>query len=309
MLNRNLAPIALFTYNRLSHVKQAIESLQSNDLSKQSELFIFSDGGKNEKDQERVDEVRQYLQRISEFKKIKIIEKEKNQGLAASVISGISEILGKFNKVIVLEDDLVTSPYFLKFMNDALDFYEMESDVISISGYMYPVANKKLPETFLIKGADCWGWATWKRGWDLFNPNGSELLDELIEKKLTKKFDLDGAYEYTKMLENQIAGKNNSWAIRWHASAFLKDKLTLYPSETLVKNIGHDGSGTHCDNSLEYDQKICDHEIKLEKIIIEESLAARESIKLFFRPKLSFFAKVKKKVRKKISKIKAKRKC
>lgn len=113
-----------------------------------------------------------------------------------------------------------------------------------------------MPETFFLRGADCWGWATWKRGWNLFNANGLQLLQQLQEKKLEKEFDLDGCYDYTKMLQDQIDGKNNSWAIRWRASAFLADKLTLYPSKSLVHNIGFDNSGTHCGFSDNYDQEI-----------------------------------------------------
>ena len=179
-----IAPTALFVYNRLEHTKRVIEALQKNVLASESDLIIFSDGPKHEKDVKKIDEVRKYLKTIDGFKSIEIFEKENNLGLSNSIISGVTEVVNRYGKIIVLEDDLVVSPYFLEFMNNALVKYENEEKVISIHGYIYPIKNK-LPETFFIKGADCWGWATWKRGWDLFEPNGQKLLDELLNKNLT----------------------------------------------------------------------------------------------------------------------------
>ena len=144
----------------------------------------------------------------------------------------------------MLEDDLLTSPYFLDFMNEGLSIYEEDEKVISIHGYVYPIS-EKLPETFFLRGADCWGWATWKRGWDLFEPDGGLLLNKLEESKQTEEFDFNRSYPYTQMLKDQINGKTNSWAVRWYASAFLQNKYTLYPGKSLVSNIGGDGSGTN----------------------------------------------------------------
>ena len=222
----NLAPIVLFVYNRPWHTKQTVKALQNNDLANKSKLYIFSDAAKNDAEVENVEKVREYIKTIDGFKHITIVEREKNCGLANSIISGVTEIVNSYGKIIVLEDDLVTSKYFLSFMNGALEFYKDESKVISIHGYIYPIKSD-LPETFFIKGADCWGWATWKRGWDIFEADGKKLLDELKDKNLEKKFDINGSYAYTRMLSGQVARRNNSWAIRWYASAFLKDKLTL----------------------------------------------------------------------------------
>ncbi len=194
----------------------------------------------------RVKEVREYIRTITGFKSLRIVERETNLGLATSIISGVTEVVNQYGRIIVLEDDMVTSPFFLRYMNDALDLYENEEKVVSIHGYVYPIQG--LQETFFIKGADCWGWATWKRGWDLFDADGEKLLNELKKAGLLKRFDFDGAYPYTKMLRDQIEGKNNSWAIRWYASALLHDKLTLYPGKSLVHNIGTDASGTHRDD-------------------------------------------------------------
>ena len=162
-------------------------------------------------------------------------------------MDGVSEVIKKYGIIIVLEDDIITSRYFLKYLNQGLNLYENEYDVISIHAWAYPV-KKILPETYFLKGADCQGWATWKRGWELFEPDGQKLLNEIEAKNLIKEFDFSGSYPYTQMLKDQIAGKNSSWAIRWYASAFLKNKLTLYPKESLIYNTGFDGSGVNCGN-------------------------------------------------------------
>lgn len=283
-----LAPIILFVYNRPQHTLSTIKALKQNYLAEGSEIYIFSDGFKNESDKRKVDEVRSIIKGITGFKRISVIEREKNIGLANSVISGVTEIINKFGKVIVLEDDLVTSPYFLQYMNEALELYEKEENVISIHGYIYPI-KRELPETFFIKGADCWGWATWKRGWDLFEPDGRKLLNQLKENNLFNDFDLGGSVKNIKMLKKQIAKKNDSWAIRWHASAFIKNKLTLYPGKSLVKNIGTDGEGTHAKETNVYDSEISDKKIDLKLLSTQEDNGAKYAIKEYFdsiRPSL-----------------------
>ena len=283
---RKTAPIILFAYNRPEHTKKTADSLQKNFLAQESEIFIFSDGPKSESDAVKVQEVRDYLKRISGLKKINIIERERNIGLANSIISGVTEIINRCGKAVIMEDDLVSSQHFLEYMNDALDFYEKEEKVISIHGYIYPIKHslkKKLPETFFLKGADCWGWATWKRGWNLFEPDGGKLLRELEERNLFYEFDFDGSYPYSNMLRRQIAGQNDSWAIRWYASAFLRGKLTMYPRESLIKNIGQDNSGTHSGNSRAKDAAMAKEKIKISKIPTEENMAARKILTKYFK--------------------------
>ena len=247
----DLAPIALFTYNRPGHTHKTIESLKQNKLAEQSLLFIFSDGPKDEQGKKRIDELRNSLRKVNGFKAVKLIERESNFGLGKNIIEGVSQIIDQFGKIIVLEDDLLTSPFFLEYMNEGLNTYYQNNDVISIHGYCYPV-KQKLPDTFFIRGADCLGWGTWKRGWRLFEPDGSRLLSKLIESNQEYAFDFQNSYPYTQMLKDQIAGRNNSWAIRWYASAFLQGKLTLYPGRSLIFHMGGDGSGTNTgfDDSL-----------------------------------------------------------
>lgn len=287
-------PIILFVYNRPWHTRQTVEALQKNDLASESELFIFSDGPKNEKAQEGVEEVRKYLRSVKGFKNIHIIEREKNLGLANNIIDGVTKIVNEYGRVIVLEDDLVTSPGFLRYMNEGLELYADEEKVASIHGYIYPLKHpERLPETFFIRGADCWGWATWARAWKYFEPDGKKLLEELKRKKLTKEFDFNGAYPYTKMLIDQIRGRNNSWAIRWYASAFLNNMFTLYPRYSLVRNIGLDNTGTHCSETGVFESFLVD-EVKVEKIVVRESLLARKMIESYFR--YSIFMLLKEKI-------------
>jgi hypothetical protein len=278
----NCAPIALFVYNRPWHTRQTVEALQKNELAEDSDLFIFSDAPKKPEAAAAVQEVRDYISHISGFKSIKIIEREENMGLANSIINGVTKVCGEYDRVIVLEDDLVTTPYFLRFMNDALDLYEHEESIISIHGYMYPVM-ENLPETFFLRGADCWGWATWKRGWDIFEPDGQKLLRQLSLQglKFENEFNYDGAYNFSAMLRSQTQGKIDSWAIRWYASALLTGKLTLYPGRSLVQNIGNDSSGTHCGTTDFFSGAIADRPIAIGGIPIMENIEARSSVTKF----------------------------
>ncbi len=275
-------PIALFVYNRPEHTKRTVEALQKNNLAQQSDLFVFSDGPKETETGDVVYQTREYVKTIIGFKSVTIIESGINKGLANSIISGVTDIVNRFGKVIVLEDDLITSPYFLKYMNDGLDLYEKEEKVISIHGYVYP-AKGILPETFFLKNPGCWGWATWKRGWSLFQPDGKKLLDELEQKNLRKEFNFDDNYHYSKMLKNQIEGRNNSWAVRWYASAFLSNKLTLYPGTSLVNNFGFDGSGVHSSTTSVYTAPLARTPIHVHKIEIQENSFARKKITEYFR--------------------------
>ena len=288
----NLAPIALFVYNRLDHTEQTVSALKRNLLAEDSDLFIFSDASKNLSSDEKVKAVRTFIKSTTGFKSLTIIERPHNLGLANSIIDGVTNLCNKYGQVIVLEDDLVTSPYFLKYMNNALDYYRDEEQVISIHGYIYPV-DAKLPETFFLRCADCWGWATWKRGWDIFEPNGEALLENLKQKKLEKQFNFDDTYDYVRMLKDQILKKNDSWAIRWHASAFLDNKLTLYPGESLVLNIGNDDSGTHCGTTDIFSGDIVARSVVVGGIPIEDSLEARSAvIKYFYANKSSMLQRV-----------------
>lgn len=287
------APICLFVYNRLDHTKRTVDALLQNTESKFSDLIVFSDGPKQETDREKITNLREYLRTVKGFRHIQIIERERNQGLAKSIIDGVSKILSTHATVIVLEDDIVTSPHFLRYMNEALATYENDEKVASIHGYLAPL-DTQFEEPFFLRGADCWGWATWRRAWRYFDPNGVQLLQQLREKNLTYEFDLDGTYPYTEMLENQIAGRVNSWAIRWHASTFLKEMVTMYPPRTLVRNIGFDGSGVHSGESDGYyDVELSSGPVEVIHLAPQVSIVAREAYKRFcWKNRVTFWSKV-----------------
>ena len=229
------APIALFTYNRADKTKRVVESLLQNQEAKDSELFIFSDGPKTEAKAAGVKENRKFIHTISGFKNITIIERDRNWGLANSLIAGITDVINQYGKVIVVEDDLILSPYFLKFMNDGLEKYEDDDTVGTICGYVFPF-QKSLPDTFFLYFMHPWGWATWKRSWNLLDTDTKRLLRKMRFK--TKKFNLGGNCGSYGNLYCQKVGLVDSWYIRFYASLLLNKKLNLFPGKTMVTNSG-----------------------------------------------------------------------
>lgn len=286
-----LAPILLFAYNRPRHLQHTVEALAHNPLAQESELFVFSDGARTEDDREDVELVRSYIHTIEGFKTVHRIERDRNYGLAANIIDGVTDIVNRYGRVIVLEDDLVTAPGFLQFMNDALDTYADEPRVGHIQAYDF-TQNPRLPETFLIKFTGSWGWATWQRAWQHFNPDGQYLLNELHRRHLTRRFDFNGKYGFTRMLRRQVEGKNNSWAIRWNASLFLQDILSLNVGRSLVQNEGFDGSGTHCGANHLYEARLYKERLRVEKISpVTENLEARKIFERYYARTNSLWAK------------------
>lgn len=276
------APIALFTYNRADHTRQAVESLLKNEEAKYSELFIFSDGAKTPEKQKGVDENRAYIHTVSGFKSVTIIEREKNWGLANSLIAGITEIVNKYGRVIVVEDDLILSPYFLQFMNEALEKYKEEDRVSAISGFLNPVGGH-IPNTFFLNYFACWGWATWKRSWELLNEDANDLLKRIRWK--VKHFDFDNVACFYGMLYCQKLKLIDSWAIRFYATSYLLDKLVLYPGKSLTKQSGRDGSGTHSkEEPLIYvKMQLSETPIILEDIKVKENKKMYESFRDFYK--------------------------
>lgn len=241
-----LAPVILFTFNRPEHTRRTLEALAANTLAGESDLTIYCDGPRGDEDLEAVRAVREIAAEARGFRSIRVVERETNQGLARSLIGGIDDALTDHPAVIVLEDDLVTSPHFLRFMNEGLARFADDDRVMSVSGYAYPVEGPT-PEAYLMPRNFCWGWATWRRGWALYERDAEALLVGLIEEDLVYELDFEGTDPMSTILQwtvNRIAGVD-SWASRWIASGTLHDRLTLYPGRTLVQNIGFDGSGLH----------------------------------------------------------------
>lgn len=275
------APIILFVYNRPVHTRQTVEALQNNELAAESELFIFSDGSKSECDLKQVQDVREYLRTIKGFKNLTITERESNFGLAKSIIEGVTEIVDRFGMAIVLEDDLITAPFFLRYMNDALSFYHDEPRVMHVSGGTYPIHDFGTDDTYFLRIPLCWGWGTWKRAWDKFD-NKIELMQQ-FNSRMISRFDFDGTYAYWAQLELNRTGKLNTWFIFWYAIVFLNTALVLFPKKPLVKNIGHDGSGMHSGKTDMYDVKLSSVPIKVSIIPLQESREAFYRHKQYFR--------------------------
>lgn len=290
-MTNTYAPILLFVYNRPEHVCRNIQALLKNELAAESELFIYSDAAKDETSQAAVKEVRAFIRSIQGFKKITITERAENWGLARSIIDGVTTQINRYGRVIVLEDDLVVAPHFLQFMNDALETYRDEERVGHIQACDF-THDPSLPDTFLIKWTGSWGWGTWDRAWKHFNADGKALLTELESRKLTYTFDFNGKYGYTRMLRRQIEGKNNSWAIRWNASLFLKGILSLNVGKSLVQNEGFDGSGTNCGGGGLYASELYMERLPVKKISpIEENIQARNAYVRYYARTNSFMAK------------------
>lgn len=244
----NLAPIVVFAYNRPDHLRQTLEALAKNDLASESVLYIYCDGAKKNASVDckvRISEVRCLAKQQSWAKKTYVIESPYNRGLADSIIGGVTEIVNKYGRVIVLEDDMITSKGFLKYMNDALEIYKDEEKVMHITGYMFPI-KKRLPETFFYEVPHCWSWATWQRAWKYF----SNDIDSLYNywKNDWNTFNHWGEADLQRQLEANYKGTLYTWYVKWHAVVLKMGGLTLWPRKALVYNIGCDGTGENCSN-------------------------------------------------------------
>ncbi|NNN84135.1 glycosyltransferase family 2 protein [Vibrio sp. A8-1] len=297
MPTNNLAPIVIFVYNRQWHTQQTIEALQKNELSDQSDLIIYSDGSKNDQSSSQVQEVRNYLKTVSGFKTIKIIERDKNWGLAANIIDGVSEVINHYGKVIVMEDDIVTSPSYLSFMNQALEHYQNENKVWHISGWNYPLTDGCNTDAFFWRVMNCWGWATWNDRWQHFNKDPKKLIDKWKEEKI-HRFNLDGTHDFWSQVLNNQSGKLNTWAIFWYATIFTNNGLCLNPYQSYVKNIGNDGTGENCGKVDIYSKEINSSEIKMWPSRVLEDDDCVKQIKMFFKnSRIGFVSRVIRRIR------------
>ena len=247
-------PIVLFVYNRPDHLRHTIEALVKNTLAEKSKLFIYSDGPKNQSDAEKIMSVRKYIHSISGFKEVEIIEREKNYGLAKSVITGVSEVFTSSSKVIIMEDDMISSRGFLSYMYELLNFYENNRTIFSVTGYTFPI---KIPydypyEIYLAHRASSWGWGTWKDRWEKVDWDVNDYDFFIGDKTQTEKFK-KGGDDLIRMLKNQKTGRIDSWAIIWTYTHFKNKAYCIYPVRSLIKNIGADESGVHMNKTKKYD--------------------------------------------------------
>jgi hypothetical protein len=246
--------VAFFAYRRPLHTLRALQALAANRGAEKTVLYVFCDGAEPDASRETLDAiaaVREVVRKEPWCGTVKIECKETHHGLAASLIAGITTVIAEHGRVIVLEDDLVTNPDFLSFMNRALDHYEPNPHVYGVSGFAL-VDGAALPEVFLLPIGSSWGWATWRSAWDCFEVDARQLVDTIEQRSLETDFNF-GGYPYFEMLKQQASGEIDSWAIRYYASFFLRGGHFAFPRSTLVQNTGFDGSGTHGDEGSPFD--------------------------------------------------------
>jgi len=281
-MQHSLAPVVLFAYARPEHTRRALEALAVNALAKQSDLIVYADAARNEMEVERVQAVRAIVHAVSGFRSVTVVERETNYGLARNIIEGVTEVCNCHDRVIVLEDDLVTSKYFLRYMNESLDLYQHEERVMHVSGSSYPIEKLgRQEDTYFLRVPLCWGWGTWRRAWAEFKKDLSVM--QRFDAAMIRSFNFDHTYNYWEQMEFNREEKINTWFVFWYAQVFLRNGLSLFPACSMAQNIGHDGSGVHCGYSDLFDVELCAQPIKLSAIPIEESFEAIEAHKRYFK--------------------------
>jgi glycosyltransferase involved in cell wall biosynthesis len=281
-LTSHAAPVVVFAYNRPAHLRRCLDSLAANVEAGRTNLVIYCDGPKSDLDAPAVLATLDEARRTNGFASIEVVQRPENLGLATSIITGVTERLFHANRIIVLEDDLVLSPFFLEFMNDGLQRWEDDGRVASIHGYCYPLPEPQAAPFFIL-GADCLGWATWRRAWEVFDPDAAALLNQIDTSGRAGLFDFGGTYPFTRLLRGVAEGRTQSWAIRWYASTFLHGMVTLYPHESLVIHEGSDGTGTNMSQTSVLDTDLAQHRIPIPDIEPVESQDARIAFSRFFR--------------------------
>ena len=253
MSKKTYAPVILFTYRRLKTLKRTINSLQKNNISNNTQIYIFSDGPKNSNDYNDVIKVRNYLKKIKNFKQKKIIFRKKNIGLAKNIIDGTTQVLSLKKKAIILEDDILVSENFLEFMNYCLDTFNDNKKIWHINGWNYPIElNATKEDIFYWRGMHCWGWATWSNRWKKFQKNPEKLINS-FSKDQKHKFNYDGNTNFWGQIKRNYDKKIDTWAIFWYASIFKNKGLCVSPKESCTFNIGNDKFAT---NMLDSDKSI-----------------------------------------------------
>ena len=278
-----LAPIVVFSYNRPDHLRQTLDALSKNDLAKESVLFVYCDGPKNNATDEQIQRVasnREVAHAVMGFKEVHVVERERNVGLKDNIIGAVTAIVNQYGRIITLEDDVVTSVGFLKYMNDALELYADEKKVMHISAYMYP-HKSHLPETFFYPvpypGG---GWATWQRAWKQYNDNAQELFE--YWQDMWETFDIYGGDYLSKQLKRNREGTMRTWFVKWYAVMRKQDALALYPGRSLTNNIGFDDLATNCYTTTKFDVVPVDY-VKVERIPMVVNQKAHRLIYAFYQ--------------------------
>jgi hypothetical protein len=293
------APIALFTYKRLATLRQTVTALQQNHQAKESELFVFSDGPKKVSDKAVILEIRDYLKTISGFKRVTIRESLTNKGLAASVISGVTQVINQFGKVIVLEDDLITTPNFIAYMNNCLNRFENNQRIFSVSGYSFNLGKQPqdYKDTYFLNRGWSWGWATWKDRWEQVDWAMNDYSQFCTDRQAQRAF-AEGGSDLNAMLQKQMSGQLDSWAIRWFYHQFKQQGLTVYPVLSKIYNDGFDDNATHTSGSSNRYRPLMDREYSTLFSFPNEA-----AISLFYQERFQQKMGVKARIRSKVESI------
>lgn len=278
-----LAPVVVFSYNRPDHLRRTLEALSKNDLASESVLYIYCDGPKPDATEEQRRQIianREVAHAATGFKEVNVVERDGNFGLKNNIVGAVTEIVNQYGRVVTLEDDVISSVGFLKYMNDALETYQDENQVMHVSAYMYP-HKCKLPDTFFYPvpypGG---GWATWRRAWNCYNDNTQELYEYWKDK--WDVFDVFGGDYLSKQLKKNFDGSMNTWFVKWHAVMLQKGALSLFPGRSLTNNIGFDDMATHCYVTNKFDVAPTDY-VKVMKLPLQVNKKASRVIYDFYQ--------------------------
>lgn len=309
-LPMNLAPIVLFVYNRAGCTLKTLEHLKRNVFAEDSSLFIYSDGpasNATEDDLKKINEVREVIRKEKWCGEVNITESTVNKGLADSIIDGVTEIVDRFGKVIVLEDDLLTSVHFLEYMNNGLNFYEFQPGVFQIVGYITPIKTNFQNDAFFLPIVSSLGWGTWKRAWKYFEKTPNDYTRLLTDKKLRRLFDLENSYPYSDMLIRQMETNVDSWGVRWWWSVFKQKGISLFPDRTLISHIGFDQNATHTKTEIPDFNKYWISEYRImnfpENVEINRIFFRRHRDLIYSQQKSSFLLRVKNRINKVLIRI------
>jgi hypothetical protein len=277
------APVALFVYNRPHHARRLLESLAANPEARESRLVVFADGPATDADADAVRAARAVVREREWCGGVELVESETNRGLAASIIGGVTRLVEEAGRVIVLEDDLVLSPFFLGYMNRALARYENEPRVMQVAGYMFPLALRRDDDAVFLRHTTSWGWGTWRHAWREFDPEVPDAAELETDPALAHRFNFGGAFPYATLLRDWRAGRIDSWSIRWHWAVFRREGLGLFPVRSLVRNAGFDGSGRHCGATRVYETALADRPVCRLPVRIEPDPDAEAAVRAYYR--------------------------
>lgn len=280
------APVVVFAYARPAHTARTLAALAANEGATETDLIVYADGPKTEAVAPQVAAVREIVADVQGFRSVRVVAREANVGLAANIIEGVTNTVQDYGRVIVVEDDIVTAPKFLSFMNRCLDAHQDNAKVWHVSGWNYPIASEGLEDVFLYRAMHCWGWATWADRWAHYQRDPAALIAAWDEPAISH-FNLDGTHDFWRQVVENRDGVISTWAIFWHATIAARGGLCLHPARSYVTNIGFDDSGHHTgadDEALWMmpPEALCQDDVDVTLPLFDEHAEARCRIKAFY---------------------------